>query len=308
MKNSKANWLALALLAGALTVGCSPMRYSEFAGRANSWPTAAGSMAERQFAVPVYRGWPERPYRVIGSVRFEDPDKYWDDGVIAMAARTAKGKGGDAIVMRSGSEFGVGITTGAIGDPKVISNSQSTALVIQWKSQSEVAQERALVDRLVEGFRQRHADSNVKREVASLAADYVRWLGLDLNSPAAAAKLDEVLQELAQPADNRGVRWLFRGHVRATSITTSASDTVYGVATVQRGGDALTIVSTSENSELNFSGTLQDGRIAGQLGFSAGSTIISAKAEGVYTDAKISLTGQGHTADGSFQGSFSFSR
>ncbi len=284
------------------------MRYSEFAGRANSWPTAAGSMAERQFAVPVYRGWPERPYRVIGSVRFEDPNKYWDDGIIAMAAGMAKGKGGDAIVMRSGSEFGVGMTTGAIGDPKVYSVNQPTALVIQWKSSTEVAEEGQQVDRLVAGFRERHPESTVKREVASMAADYVQWLGLDLNSPATAKKLDEVLQEVGQPADNQGVRWLFRGHVRATSITTSASDTVYGVATVQRNGDALTIVSTSEKSELNFSGTLQDGRIAGQLGFSAGSTIISAKAEGVFTDAKISLTGQGHTADGTFQGSFTFNR
>lgn len=308
MKKLQTYCCGLVLAIAALTVGCSPMRYSDFAGRADSWPVAPGSMAERQFAVPVYRGWPERPYRVIGSVRFEDPLKYWDDGIIAMAARTAKGKGGDAIVMRSGSEFGVGITTGAIGDPKVVSNSQMTALVIQWKSQSEVAQEVALVERLVEGFRQRHPDSTVQRELASLGADYVQWLGLDLDSPAAAKKLEEVLTDLGQPADNRGVRWLFRGHVRATSLTTSASDTVYGVAAVQRNGNALTIVSISEGSELNFSGTLQDGRIAGQIGFSAGSTIVSAKAEGVFTETKISLTGQGHTADGTFQGSFSFSR
>jgi hypothetical protein len=266
-------------------------------------------MAEKQFAVPVYRGWPERPYQVTGSIRFEDPHKYWDDGIIGMAAGLARSRGGDAIVMRYGSEYGVGLITGALGDPKVVSMNQITALVITWKSQTEIASERASVDRFVSGFKLRHPEIVVKQEMIDLATEYVRWLGLALESEPAAQKLDEVLSEvLNSKADEKSVRWIFRGNVKASSLTASSSDLVYGVATVNRNQETLTIVSSSEKAELNFSGSLKDGRVSGQLGFSAGPTIISAKAEGVFTEQRISLTGQEQTADGTFQGSFSFSR
>ncbi len=150
MKNNNRLSALLVILALGYVVACTPMRFSEFSGRNRSWPVASGAMAEKQFAVPVYRGWPERPYHVTGSIRFEDPQKYWDDGIIKMAASMAKGRGGDAIVMRYGSEYGVGMITGAIGDPKVMSMNQITALVIKWKSQSEIASEEASVDRLVD--------------------------------------------------------------------------------------------------------------------------------------------------------------
>ena len=301
--------LTLAAMALALIGGCTPMRFSEFSGRGKSWPVAPDAMAEKQFAVPVYRGWPERPYQVIGSIRFEDPHKYWDDGIIGMAASMAKKKAGDAIVMRYGSEYGVGMTTGAVGDPKVVSMSQITALVIKWKSQSDLAAEKASVERFVSGFKQRHPELMVKRELVDLATEYVRWLGLALESETAAQQLDEVLtQVLNSKTDEKSSKWLFKGNVKASSLTASSSDVVFGVATVNRNQDTLTIVSSSEKAELNFSGTLKDGRVSGQFGFSAGPTIISAKAEGVFTEQKISLTGQGQTPDGTFQGSFSFSR
>jgi hypothetical protein len=290
------------------TSACTPMRYSEFAGRSKVWPVSGGSMAERQYNVPVYRGWPEKPYIVIGSIRFVDPNKYWDDGIIKLAADMAKDKGGDAIIMRAGSEFGVGMTTGAVGDPKVFSQNQITALAIRWKTDAELAAEAAQIDRLLVSFRQRHSGVSVKRELMVLGAEYVHWLGLDLNSPAAEKSLEDALLEVTKPANADASRWLFRGTVRASSLTSSATDTVLGIATVSRKGEAITIVSTSEKSEVNFSGSLQEGRVSGQLGFSAGPTIISAKAEGVFTESKISLTGQGHTADGTFQGSFSFNR
>ena len=80
------------------------------------------------------------------------------------------------------------------------------------------------------------------------------------------------------------------------------------MARVNLKGNIITIVSTKGPIDMNFSGSLSEGRIAGQLGIATGPTIISCKAEGVYTDERISLTGQTQTLDETFQGSFSFSR
>lgn len=57
-------------------------------------------MAENSYSIPVYRGWPERPYAVLGSLRFEDAHKAWDEGIFRMAASEAKSKGGDAVRIR----------------------------------------------------------------------------------------------------------------------------------------------------------------------------------------------------------------
>src|ERR1044071_4768199 len=100
---------SLLALACLIMVGCSPMRYSQYTGKggvwpAGIWPLGSGTMAETSYRIPVYRGWPERPYKVLGSIRFEDPNKYWDDGIISKAARVGKRKGGNAINIRQGSE------------------------------------------------------------------------------------------------------------------------------------------------------------------------------------------------------------
>ena len=93
-----------------LTAGCgAPLRYSQFRGT-QAWTTTSGTMVEQR-AIPVYRGWPDKPYIVIGSIRFEDPNVQWNDGDTDRAAHLGKTKGGDAIIMRVGSEFGVGLTT-----------------------------------------------------------------------------------------------------------------------------------------------------------------------------------------------------
>lgn len=105
------------------------------------WPVGSGTMAETSYRVPVYRGWPERPYKVLGSIRCEDPNKYWDDGVISMAASMGKSKGGNAIIIRQGSEFGVGKITGMKNDPSVFTYNQTTALVIRWLSEKEIRDE-----------------------------------------------------------------------------------------------------------------------------------------------------------------------
>jgi len=291
-----------------LCIGCTPMRYSQYTGQKKNWQTANAAMAETQYKVPVYRGWPDRPYNVIGSIRFVDPNKYWDDGVINMACGMAREKRGDAIIMRYGSEFGVGMTTGTAVDPKVFTGNDITALVIKWKTPAEIEAERATLARLTGRLKQQHPELATRKELVDLATEYIRSQGLSLESEEASQQLEQVLAEVVKSPNNGQTKWLFRGTVRAGSLTTSVSDTVYGIANVTTNGDSLTIVSSSGKSDLTFSGSFKDGRLSGQVGFSAGSTIISAKADGVYTEEKISLTGQGQTPDGTFQGSFSFSR
>src|SRR6266542_2015797 len=103
-----------AALLSVFAFGCSPMRYSRYTGRNTPWPISVGTMTETSYKVPVYRGWPERPYEVIGSVRFPDPRKLWDDGIISMAASEGKRHGGNAVIMRQGAEFGVAKITGTV--------------------------------------------------------------------------------------------------------------------------------------------------------------------------------------------------
>lgn len=288
--------------------GCTPMRYSRYTGQKKNWTVASGAMAETQYKVPVYRGWPDRPYNVIGSIRFVDPNKYWDDGVINMACAMAKEKGGDAIIIRSGAEFGVGMITGAARDPQVSYVNDTSALVIKWKSEQEVAAEKAALARLVSGFERKHPDVKARPELIDLATEYVHALGLKMDSNQASQTFDQVLNGvLEQPRDGHSL-WLFRGAMRAGGITSSWSDVVYGIAKVARTGNNLTVVSESGNGDLTFSGTVQEGRVSGQLGFSSGATVLSSKADGVFTDEKMSLTGQGQTPDGTFFVSFALSR
>lgn len=302
--------LSLSLVASVLVVvGCSPMRYSQYTGQKKHWPVATGAMAETQYGIPVYRGWPEKPYTVIGSIRFVDRNKNWDDGVINMACMMAKRKRANAIIIRYGAEYGVGIITGSAADAQVVSVvNDTTALAIKWKSQSEIDAEKAAIAQLVARFQDQHRGLTVKKELIDLATDYVRSSQPSPESDDAIQQFEQALTDVVAAPKNGQSRFLFRGAVRSSSVTTSWSDTVYGVAAVTRTGDNLTIVSSSQGAEVTFSGSIQDGRLSGQLGFSSGAAIISIKVDGVYTDERISITGQGHTADGTFQGGFTFVR
>ena len=103
--------LAAAIFA-LMSNGCVNLRYSQFRGRGlsepyGSWPTGPGTMAETRFAVPVYRGWPEKPYELLGSLSHPDPNAKWNDDFFAAAAKEAKQQGGDAVIIREGAEWGV---------------------------------------------------------------------------------------------------------------------------------------------------------------------------------------------------------
>lgn len=74
------------------------MVFSKYEGQSRSWPTG-NAFTDGDFAVPVYRGWPEKPYDVIGTVKFDHAGIDWNRGDLEVAARTAKQAGGDAVIL-----------------------------------------------------------------------------------------------------------------------------------------------------------------------------------------------------------------
>ena len=81
-----------------------------------------------------------------------------------------------------------------------------------------------------------------------------------------------------------------------------------GVAIVTTNGDSLTIVSSSEKSDLTFSGSSKDGRLSGQVGFAAGSRVLSrAKLQTAYIPRRKSRSrAKGRRPMALSKGSFSF--
>jgi hypothetical protein len=130
-------------------------------------------------------------------------------------------------------------------------------------------------------------------------------MGLGLDSVAATDKLKEVLAEIHDSKEGELTgKWLYRCGFKRSRLTSSFSDFFYGTALVTLKDNVLTVVSTSGPAEVNFSGTFEKGRVMGKMGISA----VSVNCDGVASKEKISLSGQGQIADGTFQASLIFLR
>lgn len=305
--NNNMNYYLLPLVAAAtLLAGCAPFRYSQFTGH-QSWPTVPGTMADKGYAVPVYLGWPEKPYTVLGSIQFANPNATWDDGDTARAARLAKSKKGDALVMRVGAESGVGAIAGAAADPKVFSMWQVAAFVIKWRPENEIASESEALQRFEATFKAKHPQFTLSAPLLTLGAELLNSQGLRLDSEAVAGKLNELLTEVLQPsADGKSAKWLFKGALRSNALASSYTQVAYGVATVTQTGENITIVSAPGRIGIHLSGMVKEGRLSGQMGVTSGDAMYSGKAEGVFSADQISVSGQAQTADGLLQANFPF--
>src|SRR2546428_5948513 len=304
MKSKLSNSL-FALLACSFLVGCSPMRFSQYSGSRRVWPRSQDSMAETSFSLPVYRTWPDKPFEIVGSLRVEDPNQNWDDGIISAAVSAARSKHGDAIIIRQGSELGVSGYAGFAEDPMVWKQNQTTALVIKWKPKGVLETEAAALRAFKENFRAQHPELTPNVAVVDSAIEYLQFMGLSLDSGAAADKLKDILTEFhgSREGELNG-KWLYRCNYTRSRLTSSSSDFFYGTALVTLKDNVLTIVSTSGLAEVNFSGTSDKGRVMGKMGISA----VSINCDGVASKEKISLSGQGQIADGTFQASLIFLR
>ena len=126
-------------------------------------------MAETSYAIPVYRGWPEKPYVVLGSLSCPDRNANWNDDFFAEAARQAKAHKGDAIIIRQGAEFGVSKIAGSRTDPMVIASSyQTSALVVRWLTSEERAQREELLSDLLKKFELAKQMTSANRNVGEL--------------------------------------------------------------------------------------------------------------------------------------------
>jgi len=129
MKNFIPSCVGVLLL--VFLTGCEDMRYARYEGQPKAWPTGS-SFSENVFDVPVFSGWPEKAYDVVGYVQFSNPNIDWNQGDIKQAARKAKEAGGDALLM---------IPKGAAASPTLetvrkdlgLTDSHTTALVLKWK-------------------------------------------------------------------------------------------------------------------------------------------------------------------------------
>jgi hypothetical protein len=123
-------------LLGSLAIlsltGCGEMRFAAYNGQQKAWPTGA-SFSDQVYAVPVFRGWPEKDYTVLGYVQFDNANINWNRGDIEQASKKAKQMGGDAIIMLPKSDATSQKLTQLRNDVG-IDGSRTVALVLKWKS------------------------------------------------------------------------------------------------------------------------------------------------------------------------------
>lgn len=298
-----------------LFTACVPVRYSEYTGKDSSsylgtWPVASGTMAETSYTIPVYRGWPERPYQVLGSVSIADPNKNWmqDEGVISAAAHEAKSHGANAIVIRAGAELGVFAIAESTDKAMVGYSYQTTALAIRWLTPQEIADRQKIISDFINQlhFANQLYQPSGNRSVAELVITFLVRSGVELKSPDLFSQFEEVMKKLtsATPSDLNG-EWVFKATV-STSSDLGADDkkTEIGIAKVSCDGQSINIVSSEGTDEMNFTGTLSKGGLVGQIGVGQ----ISSKCAGVAMDDKISINFQSLTRDSTLRGNVALQR
>jgi len=298
--------LSVALLSG-MVCSCSHTRFSEYTGKRSNmfWPVSKGTMAETTFSVPVYRGWPEKPYEVIGSVRFDEPRKYWDDGIISMVASAGKRHKGDAIIIRQGAEFGVAKLTGMVNPALAVSQNQTTALVIRWLSSNELQTLQEQKQQFLALCRREYP--NVNEDVEEMLLQYLlRESTVEPYAQEMSRQFGDALERINKKAgDVLSGTWAFKGILNTSSLASSVDEEILlGLATVKVEGENIAILSNSGRVEINFTGSLLKGRVQGQLGIGS----FSSKCDGAALDNKISLSFQAFTPDGTVRGNLVFQR
>ncbi len=291
-----------------LLTACAAHHYSAVHG-SPTWPTTRGAMSDSTHAVPLYRSWPDRPYRVIDRFQFTQNIGDWKDADTTRAAQIAKAKGGDAMILRFAGEFEPGAKASSAADPRAFSSDGVNILVIQWKSQSELALEKKALEQFRARYLARHPGVELSNELLEMGAEYCAYLGLNPVTPAASAQLEADLEELLGASTNVAAsKWLFRATLHVNTLATSYTETIYGIATLTHTGENVAITSHSTKPGIQFSGFDHVGRVNGQMDVAAASAICPSTAQGVLLPRKLSLDSQGQIANEVVRGSFTFLR
>lgn len=80
------------VLVCVLLGGCVSPDFSPYVGE-QDWPQSPGSTVETNYVVPIYYGWPDKPYTVLGVITVKGSHP-------ATVASYAKSKGADALIYR----------------------------------------------------------------------------------------------------------------------------------------------------------------------------------------------------------------
>jgi hypothetical protein len=111
--------------------GCEQMQFAKYSGQQKAWPTG-GSFSDQVFEVPVFRGFPEKNYDVLGYIQFDKPNVDWNQGDIKQATGMAKGLGGDALLMVAKGKA-TNQRLSSLCKDMGIDGSRTTAVVLKWK-------------------------------------------------------------------------------------------------------------------------------------------------------------------------------
>jgi hypothetical protein len=119
--------------------------FHPYVGQQQKWPTSPGTFVDSQYDVPVYYGYPPRPYTVVGMM--EETSHGRHSNAVADAAEEAKKLGADAVLVQSHgstSEPASAFTNASItpiGSGAMVTGStivarhhtdRATVLVIKW--------------------------------------------------------------------------------------------------------------------------------------------------------------------------------
>jgi hypothetical protein len=78
--------------------GCADHEYQQYQGQQQNWPTAPGAFVQMKSGIPVYYGYPPRPYIVLGIIEETSRGRF-ANAVEGAAHAIRKEQGGDAIIV-----------------------------------------------------------------------------------------------------------------------------------------------------------------------------------------------------------------
>ncbi len=108
MKQIKQSLLLVTFIALGST-GCVFHKFNAYVGEQRSWQTAPGSICETIDGMEVFRGYPPRPYDLVGELRLRAAPVR---NVLKAAVKDARARGADAIIVQETGRFTAGIIVG----------------------------------------------------------------------------------------------------------------------------------------------------------------------------------------------------
>jgi hypothetical protein len=80
--------------------GIADVDFVPYEGSQAGWKTSPGAMVDRRYRLPVYHGWPPKPYVVIGKISVSGAGGFTQtESAVRDAVATAQKHGSQAVIM-----------------------------------------------------------------------------------------------------------------------------------------------------------------------------------------------------------------